>query len=82
MGTLTVLPGGGGTATPPTEDTAVVRMLRRVLALAEYGQVHGVAIAWLADDGACSCYVAEDGGTALLGATTILQARMVQDIRS
>ena len=82
MGSLTVLPGGGGPKTPAVEPSAAVRLLRRVLELAEAGDVHGIALAWMADDGISSCYVSDDGGASLLGAVTVLQGRMIQDIRS
>jgi sugar phosphate isomerase/epimerase len=83
MGTLTVLPGGGaGGPTPPDMNDAA-RLLERVLAIAKENGVVNVAIAWTPPEGgACSCYSAEDGGVALLGAVTVLQARMVQEIRS
>ena len=83
MGTLTVLPGGGNPpAQPPVYDD-VVRMLERVLTLAKMGEIDGIALAWTQPiGGACSCYSSEDGGVRLLGAVTLVQARMVQEMRS
>jgi hypothetical protein len=83
MGTLTVLPGGGTPPTGPTVHDDVVALLERVLAKAQAGEVTNIAMAWNPpESGACSCYSTGDGGLYLLSAVTILQARMIQEIRS
>lgn len=76
MGTLTVLPPSGPKG--PKEPSAdVVDLLKDLLDRALAGDIHAVAVGFLQDGGIFTTFTAGEGDfPGLLGAVTVLQARM------